>query len=58
MLGQELQAGRTIQGRVLGLVHDAHAALAELLEDLVMTDDGTDHVAETVPLGVVNGSEA
>ena len=38
-------------------LNSAMAALAKLGEDLVMTDDGPDHVAETVPLGVANGSK-
>ena len=39
-------------------MHDAHAALAELLQDLVVTDSLADHDAEIVPLGVPNDSES
>ena len=55
---EELQSDGPFELRVFSLVDDTHAALAELFEDLVVTNDGTDHVAETVPLGVANGSEA
>ena len=34
------------------------AALAELVEDLVVADRLADHVAEIVPLGVPNDSES
>jgi hypothetical protein len=42
MFCQELQRDRALQLCVLGLVDDAHAALAELLDDLVVTDGGAD----------------
>ena len=35
---QELQGNVSFEPRVLGRVHDTHAAPAELLQDLVMAD--------------------
>ena len=40
---EELECNHALELRVLGLVHDAHAALAELLEDLVMRYRLPDH---------------
>ena len=40
---EELEGDGAIELRVLGLVHDAHPALAELLEDPVMGDRFADH---------------
>ena len=45
-----------IELSVLGLMDDTRAALAELLQNLVVADRGSDHVAEIVPLSVANGS--
>ena len=42
--GQELEGHLPAQGEVLGPVHDAHASLAELLEDAVVGHRGADHV--------------
>ena len=43
MRGQELQCDDTAQTGVLGLVDHAHAAFAELLDDLVVGDGLADH---------------
>ena len=58
MRREELQSDGPTKLCAFGLPHDAHAALAELLEDLVMTDRSSNHLAETVLLGVLSGSEA
>ena len=42
MLDQELQRDRPFELGLFGLIDDAHAALAELLDDLVMADGGAD----------------
>ena len=42
---QNLQRDKAVQLRVAGLVDDAHAALAELLENLVVTNGLADHHA-------------
>jgi len=41
--GQELQRDLAAQADVFGAVHHAHAARAEPLQDLVVTDQGTKH---------------
>ena len=43
---QEFQSDRTLEVRVLGLVNDTHAALAELRGDLVVRDGLADHRRE------------
>src|ERR1700675_4050736 len=43
ILRQELQCNETVKASVLGLVHDAHASAAELLDDAVMRDDLANH---------------
>ena len=48
---QELQRDGALEARVLGLVDDAHAALAELFEDLVVTDGLADQDSSIVPAG-------
>ena len=40
---QELQGDKTVQARVLGLVHHAHAAATEFLKDAVVRDGLVDH---------------
>ena len=40
---QELQCNCALQFGVLGLIHHAHLALAELLGDLVVRDSLADH---------------
>jgi hypothetical protein len=40
---QDLDGDKPVQVRVAGLVHDAHAALAELLGNLVMQQPLSDH---------------
>jgi hypothetical protein len=40
---QELNRNRSIQLGVIGLVHHAHATLADLLEDSVMRNCAADH---------------
>ena len=42
MLDQELQRDRPFELGLFGLIDDTHAALAELLDDLVMADGGAD----------------
>ena len=43
MRGQQLQADGALLLCVLSLVNDAHATLAELLDDLDVTDGGADY---------------
>ena len=43
VVGQELQGNKAAEKRVLGLVHDAHPALAESLDDAVARDGCADH---------------
>jgi hypothetical protein len=38
VMGQKLQGNETVQGDVLGLVHQAHPASAEFLHDAVVRD--------------------
>src|SRR5690242_2191938 len=40
---KEFQSNEAVEFRVLGLVNDAHAATADLLDDAVMRDDLIDH---------------
>ena len=42
--GQEFQGDKTLQPHILSLIDDAHAALADLLENFIMGNDLTDHV--------------
>src|SRR5687767_11564482 len=42
LFGDELERHRTAQPRVFGLVHDAHAAATELLDDAVVRERLTD----------------
>ncbi len=46
---QELQRHRALERRVLGLVHLAHAALAQLLDDAVVADRLADHNRTILP---------
>ncbi len=46
-LGQELQGDQAAQLGVLGFIHHAHAAAAELLQNPVMRDGGANHRLET-----------
>jgi len=39
---KELQCNGPLEAGILGLIHDTHAAFAELLEDLVVGNGGTD----------------
>src|SRR6202022_1305389 len=43
LIGQELQCNKAVQPSVFGLVHHAHAAAAQLLNDAVMRDGLADH---------------
>ena len=43
VVGQELQGDKAAQAGVLGLVDDAHAAAAELVNDSVVGDGLADH---------------
>ena len=51
-LGQKLQRDETPQTGVLGLVHHAHAATAEFLNDAVMRNDPVDHEGKRLPRGM------
>ena len=42
MLGEKLQRDLPVELRVISLIDDTHAALAELLNDLVVADRGAD----------------
>ena len=42
LVGDELERHRTAQPRIFGLVHDAHAAAAQLLDDAVVRERLTD----------------
>ena len=41
--GEELQGNESAEARILRLVHDSHAAAAELLDDAVVRDGLADH---------------
>jgi hypothetical protein len=43
VIGQKLQGDKTVQGNVLGLVDNAHAAAPKLLDDTVVRDGLADH---------------
>ena len=43
-IGQELEGDGPPEARVLGAVDDAHAAAAELLEDVIVRDRAADHL--------------
>ena len=43
ILGNELQRDRTAEARVVGTIHDAHAAGAELMSYPIMRDCFADH---------------
>src|SRR6059036_3061974 len=43
LLGQKLQGDAAAEARVFGLVHHAHAAAPELLEDAIVGDGLADH---------------
>ena len=47
-IGQELQGDEAVQTSVLGLVHYAHAAAAELFDDAVVRDGLADHESRYV----------
>ena len=51
MRRQEFERNLALELGVLGLVEDAHLALAELVEDLVVADRGADQDASILPLG-------
>jgi hypothetical protein len=41
---EKLESNESVKFEVLGLVDDAHAALTELFNDLVVADSRADHV--------------
>src|SRR5712692_3871359 len=43
LLGQKLQGDAAAEARVFGLVHHAHTAATELLEDAIVRDGLADH---------------
>ena len=43
IFGQELQAYKTVESAVLGLVHHTHPAAAQFLDDAVVRDGLSDH---------------
>src|SRR5437667_11847830 len=58
--GEELERHRPAQARVLGLVHDAHAPAAELLEYSIMRNGGPDHgppcgIRQALHFGTMSG---
>ena len=50
MCGEELERDAAFELRVLGLMDDAHAAFAELLDDAVVRDGSTDDHGLVLPL--------
>ena len=50
-IGQELQRHKTPQAGILGFVHHAHAAAAQLFEDSIMRDGLADHRVAPLPMG-------
>ncbi len=46
---QELQRDGALELVVLGLVHDTHPSLTELLGDAVMADGSADHAGPILP---------
>ena len=46
---QHLDRGGAAEHDVLGAIDHAHAALADLVEDLVLTDDAADQLSRIVP---------
>jgi hypothetical protein len=46
VVGNKLERDEPMKGRILGLVHDAHAAPTQHLDDSVMRNDLADHWAE------------
>jgi len=48
-IGQELEGNKSVQPRVLGLVHHAHSATAELLDDAVMRYGLADQTGNSSP---------
>ena len=56
VVGQELHGDETVKARVLGLVHHAHSAATQFLDDAVVRDGSPDHCGEIlrVPNGQVN----
>ena len=47
VVGQELQSHKAPEPHILGLVHDAHSAAAELLDDAVVRDGLANHWRES-----------
>ena len=43
VIRQKLQRDKSVQGYILGLINDTHAAATEFLDDAVMRDDLIDH---------------
>ena len=48
IVGQKFQRDKPVQGYVFGLINNAHAATAQLLDDSVVRDGLTDHVKANV----------
>ena len=43
VMGQEFESNNAVESGVLGFVDDAHAALAELLSDVIMGNGPANH---------------
>lgn len=48
-IGQEFHRYKAMQGQILGLIDDAHATVAKLLDNAVMRDRSTDYETESAP---------
>ena len=51
ILRKELQGNKAVEPRVLSLVHDAHAAPAQLLDDTIVGDRLANHLGRSLSLG-------
>jgi hypothetical protein len=47
VIGQKLQGDKSVEGYVLGLIDDTHAAATELLDNVVMRDGPADHSGDS-----------
>ena len=45
---QEFEGDKPVQARVFGLVHNAHATTAQLLDDAVVRDGLADHIGPSI----------
>src|SRR5690349_15516905 len=58
IVGQELEGNKPTEFHILGLVHDTHAATANLLDDAVVRDVLADHWRECYVSGTGKSTRA